>query len=93
MWVYCPLSEVKAEVGLHEVETYISRRQNTVSQYIMTRDIMDLFFGQRNAQGKRCPRGGGSGRACTWRGIIWRIRRWNCRRGRGMCMGGVETEM
>ena len=31
-----------AEVGLQEVETYISRRQNTMSQYIVTRPIMDL---------------------------------------------------
>ena len=31
-----------AESGLHEVETYVSRRQNTVSQYIGTRAIMEL---------------------------------------------------
>ena len=37
MWVYPPLAEVKAEACLHEVETYISLRQNTVTQYIITR--------------------------------------------------------
>ena len=43
MWVYPPLAEVKAEACLHEVETYISRRQNTVSHYIITRAaIMNL---------------------------------------------------
>ena len=34
--------EVEAEACLHEVETYISRRQNIVSQYIITRAIMKL---------------------------------------------------
>ena len=42
MWVYPLLEESKAEACLHEVETYISRLQNTVSQYIITRSIMDL---------------------------------------------------
>ena len=42
MWVYPLLAKVKAEAFLHEVETYISRRQNTFSQYIVTRSIMDL---------------------------------------------------
>ena len=32
MWVYPPLAEVIVEAGLHEVETYVSRCQNTVSQ-------------------------------------------------------------
>ena len=31
-----------AEVGLQEVETYFSRRQNTVAQFIATRPIIDL---------------------------------------------------
>ena len=30
------------EVGLHEVETYVSFLQNKVSQYTVTRTIMDL---------------------------------------------------
>ena len=42
MWVYPPLAEVKAEACLHEVETYVSLHQNTVSQYIIIRAIMDL---------------------------------------------------
>ena len=31
-----------AEAGLKEVETYISRRQSTVVQFIVTRTIMDM---------------------------------------------------
>ena len=31
-----------AEAGMQEVETYISRHQNTVTQFIATRPIMDL---------------------------------------------------
>ena len=42
IWVYPLLAKVKAEACLNEVETYISRRQNTVSQYIITRSTMDL---------------------------------------------------
>ena len=30
------------ELGLQEVETYIFRRQNTITQFIMTRPIMNL---------------------------------------------------
>ena len=30
------------EAGQEEVEEYITRRQNTVAQYIVTRPIMDL---------------------------------------------------
>ena len=42
MWVYPPLAEVKAKACLHEVETYTSRCHNTVSQFIITRAIMNL---------------------------------------------------
>ena len=30
------------EAGLEEVEEYITRRQNTIAQYIVTRPILDL---------------------------------------------------
>ena len=39
-----------AKVGLQKVETFISRCQNTVAQYIATRPIMDL-----NLAAKRKP--------------------------------------
>ena len=42
MWVQPLMAEVMEEVGLHEVETYVSFLQNKVSQYTVTRTIMDL---------------------------------------------------
>ena len=33
-----------AEVGLQDSDTYVSRNQNTVAQYIATRPIMGLFL-------------------------------------------------
>ena len=42
VWTYPPLEDVMVEAGLQEVDTYVSRRQNTVSQFIATRPIMDL---------------------------------------------------
>ena len=41
-WVYPPLTEAIDEAVLQEVGAYISRRQNTSSQFIATRTIMDL---------------------------------------------------
>ena len=41
-WLYPPLAEAMAEAGLQEVETHVSRRQNTVAQFIATGTIMDL---------------------------------------------------
>ena len=42
MWAYPPVEDLMLEAGLQEVETYVSRRQNTVAQFIVTRLIMDL---------------------------------------------------
>ena len=39
-----PLEYGMVEAGLQEVETYVSRRQNTVAQFIVTRPIMDLYL-------------------------------------------------
>ena len=39
-WVYPPLEDKMAQAGLQEVDTYVSRPQNTVVQYITTRPIM-----------------------------------------------------
>ena len=43
---YPPLEDEMAEAGLQKVETYVSRRQNTVEQYILTRPIMDLCLAE-----------------------------------------------
>ena len=52
-WVYSPLKDAMAESGSQEVETYVSRRQNTVAQYIATRPIMDLFLAAKRRPGPR----------------------------------------
>ena len=41
-WVYPLLEDALEEAGLQEVETYISRHQNTVAQFIVTSPIMEL---------------------------------------------------
>ena len=41
------------EVGLQEVETFITRLQNTVSQYIVTRPIMELCLVAEQHMGTR----------------------------------------
>ena len=52
-WVYPPLEDAIAEEGLHEVEAYVSRRQNTVEQYISTMPIMDLCLAAKRRPGTR----------------------------------------
>ena len=39
---YPPLAATMAESGFEEIGTYVTRRQNTVAQYIATRPILDL---------------------------------------------------
>ena len=41
-WVYPPIGEALEMVGLEEIGAYISRRHNTVTQYIATHTIMEL---------------------------------------------------
>ena len=40
-----------SEAVLQEVETYVSRCQNNVSQYIATRPITDLFLAAKHRPG------------------------------------------
>ena len=42
-----------AEAGFQEVETYISRRQKTVAQYISTKTIMELCIAEKQRPGPR----------------------------------------
>ena len=42
VWIYPPLEDAMAEAGLQEVDTYVSRCQNTVAQFIATRPIRNL---------------------------------------------------
>ena len=47
------LDYVMAEVVLQEVDTYVSRHQNTVVQFIVTSLIMDLCLVEERRLGKR----------------------------------------
>ena len=42
-----------AEAGLQEVNTYVSRRQNIVAQYIATMTIMNLCLAAKQRPGPR----------------------------------------
>ena len=50
-WVYPPIGEELATVGLNEIKMYIKIRQNTVVQYIETCPIMDLFLAAERKTG------------------------------------------
>ena len=52
-WVYPPMEDAMAEVGLQELETYVSCHQNTVAQYIATTTIIDLCLGAKWKPGER----------------------------------------
>ena len=41
-WDYPPLAAVMEEACFEDIGVYITRRQNTVAQYIETRPILDL---------------------------------------------------
>ena len=41
------------DTSLQEMETYVSRRQNTLSQYILTRPIVDLCMVAKRSTGTR----------------------------------------
>ena len=42
LWEYPPLKEAMIEAGFEGIRQSITRRQNTVAQYIATRLILDL---------------------------------------------------
>ena len=44
IWEYPPFGDVMKVAGIEEIYSYISRRQNTVAQYIATHPILDLFL-------------------------------------------------
>ena len=53
MWTYPPVEDVMAEMGIQEVETYVSRNQKIVTQFIVTRPIMDLCLAAERIPGLR----------------------------------------
>ena len=42
-WEYLPLTEALGEEGIEGIRKTVRRRQNTVTQYITTRPILDLY--------------------------------------------------
>ena len=50
-WPYPPMTMLIAEAGLEEVVTYITHRQNTVTHFIATRNIMDLCLAAERPPG------------------------------------------
>ena len=52
-WVYHPPEDTKVEARLMEVETYVSRHQNTVAQFIVTRPILELCQAAERRLGSR----------------------------------------
>ena len=53
IWRYPLLTEVMEETGLEEAETYVTRRQNTVAQYIEIQPITDLCLEMERCRGAR----------------------------------------
>ena len=53
VWVYPLLEDVMREAVLKEVETYVSLHQNTLTQFIVTRTIMDLCLAAKRRPGSR----------------------------------------
>ena len=52
-WHYPLLEGAMKEAGLTNVHTSINRRQNTVTQYIATRPLLDLCEGAKQREGSR----------------------------------------
>ena len=53
LWECLPLDEVIEAVGIEEVDTYILRRQNPITKYIVTHLILELFMAAERWPGAR----------------------------------------
>ena len=58
-WTYPPLKEAMREAGFEGIRKAVTRKQNMVAQYIVTRPIMDLCERATQRAGRGCPGGGG----------------------------------
>ena len=54
-WEYPPLEETLREAGFEGIRKSVTRRQNTVAQYIVTRPILDLCDRSTRRPGERVP--------------------------------------
>ena len=55
-WAYPPLEEAMEETGFEGIRKFITRRQDTVAQYIATRPILDLYEQSVRRPGARVSR-------------------------------------
>ena len=55
-WEYPPLAEALREAGFEGIRKSVTRRQNTVAQYIVTRPILDLCEKANRWPGARVSR-------------------------------------
>ena len=68
------------ELGLQDFENYVSSIQNTVTNFIATRPIMDLCLVAERRPGPRIFSGGGIRNEWMWKRFGWRLSRRNgCR--------------
>ena len=56
IWEYPPLAEAMEEAGFEGIRNSVTRRRNTVAQYIATRPIMDLCKRSTRWPGARVSR-------------------------------------
>ena len=54
-WYYPSLEGAMREAGLTDIRTSILNRQNTVTQYIATRPLLELCEGARAREGAKVP--------------------------------------
>ena len=52
-WIYLQMDMAMKSVGIEEVETYVLRLQNTISQYILTWMILKLYLEAERRMGAR----------------------------------------
>ena len=88
-WVYPPIGAALVMVVLEEIGVYITRRHNTVAQYIANRPIMGLFW-QRNGS-RSCAYPGNGGSILPW--ISWVLGRGRRPQGGGGRQGGGGSEV
>ena len=50
-WHYPPIGKAMEDAGLFSIEEYISRRQNTVAEYVATRPIFDIVMEEERQRG------------------------------------------
>ena len=77
-WEYTLAEAAREEARFEPMETYIWQSQNTVTQYIVTQPIMDLYEVGKRKRGPMWVISVGNGREFTSQGQ-WRCQKWRQR--------------